>query len=97
MGCHPRALKHLAAQIRRDPANTDQYLDQWFDVTTRATEWDADQWGLDPDRWMAKDRAQMERAIQRLAEQGWRLDPTDPHRLLPLHPARRATRPPSHL
>jgi hypothetical protein len=37
----------------------DFWLDQYADVLLRATEWDADQWGFDPDRWMDAERAQL--------------------------------------
>lgn len=97
MGCDPDALARIAANIRADRRNADTWLDAWLDLTTRATEWDAVQWKFDPSRWMRTERAQMEKRIQALAEQGWKLDPTDPHLLVPLHPARRAARPPSHL
>jgi hypothetical protein len=63
MPCHPKALARLAANIARDRANADYWLDQWIDATTRATEWDADQWGFNPDRWMAEERAEMDRRV----------------------------------
>lgn len=59
MGCHPDALARYARNIREHPASADYWLDQWLDVTTRATEWDAVQWGFDPTRWMAEERALM--------------------------------------
>ncbi|MDX3165848.1 hypothetical protein PV516_18860 [Streptomyces scabiei] len=53
MPAHPAAFAHLAAQLRRadDPVWRDQLLDIWLDIRDRATEWDARQWGFDPDRW----------------------------------------------
>ncbi|WP_258563016.1 hypothetical protein [Streptomyces phytophilus] len=50
----------LAAATTR--SRQDELLDYWLDLRDRATEWDADQWGLDPDRWCAKERAEMARA-----------------------------------
>ncbi len=41
----------------------DALLDIWIDSTTRATEWDADQWGFDPDTWCLNDRTKMEARI----------------------------------
>jgi len=32
-----------------DSASRDAILDQWLDVSTLATDYDADQWGLNPD------------------------------------------------
>lgn len=58
MGCHPRALARLARNIREHPESVDYWLDQWWDMTQRATEWDADAWGFDP-QWMAEERARM--------------------------------------
>lgn len=61
MGCHQKALDRYADSIRRDPANADHFLDQMIDATTLATNWDAGQWGFDPDRWMAVERCEMDR------------------------------------
>ena len=60
MPCDPSALARIARNIREHPASADHWLDQWLDVTTRATDWDAAQWGF-PARWMAAERAEMER------------------------------------
>lgn len=68
MGCDPKALEHLKFRITNDPANVDTYLDIWWDYTERATEWDADQWGFDPTRWMEKERAEMESRVKGCAE-----------------------------
>lgn len=64
MGCHQKAIARHVARIKADPANTDFWLDQLYDSLTRATEWDADRWGLSPDLWMTKERAEMERRIK---------------------------------
>lgn len=37
----------------------DRLLDIWVDYRDRATEWDADKWGFNPDRWMKREREQM--------------------------------------
>ena len=42
-----------------DPAALDRALDLYADSLYRATEWDADQWGFDPDRWMAAERSEL--------------------------------------
>jgi hypothetical protein len=60
MPCHPKALERYARMIRTNPTNADFWLDEWIDATTRATEWDADQWGFDPDRWMLAERLEMD-------------------------------------
>lgn len=67
MPAHPRYFQHLADRIAAtaDPAGRDELLDEWLDVRDRVTEWDADQWGLSPDLWCAKERAEMERAAAR--------------------------------
>lgn len=33
------------------PEEYDELLDMWWDARTRASEWDADQWGLQPEMW----------------------------------------------
>lgn len=38
-------------------------LDQWFDAATRATDYDAIQWGFDPRTWGGSDRKKMESNI----------------------------------
>jgi hypothetical protein len=64
VGCHPNTLARMMRNRREHPASADYWLDRIIDVTTRATEWDADQWGFDPTRWMAAERAEMERRIR---------------------------------
>lgn len=60
MGCHPDALIRLVKCIQASSrVAADHYLDQWIDYTTRATEWDADQWGF-PVNWMEKERLIMD-------------------------------------
>lgn len=64
MGCHPRALVRVDQAIReaiarRDPNAVDELLDRRYDAEYRATEWDADQWGFDPDRWCETERVQL--------------------------------------
>lgn len=50
----------------------DQLLDQYLQYENQATEWDAAQWGLDPDGWMRHER----QAMVQLA--GGQLYPTEP-------------------
>jgi hypothetical protein len=61
MPAHPKAFARMANELRaaRSRDHQDQILDRWNDAALLATEWDADQWGFDPDRWMAKERAQL--------------------------------------
>lgn len=71
MGCSDQARDRITDHIRRLVADgapiaaIDDRLDYLFDITHRATEWDADQWGLNPDRWMARERHLMESRILR--------------------------------
>lgn len=53
MPAHPAAYARLANRLREttEPATRDQLLDQWLDYRDHATDWDADQWGLNPDQW----------------------------------------------
>lgn len=51
---HEREL--LAA---RTPKERDAVLDRYCDSLLRATEWDAQQWGFDPDRWFERERVQL--------------------------------------
>lgn len=68
MPCHPKALARLADRMAAAPReHVDHYLDQWLDYTQRATEWDADLWGFDPTRWMAAERAEMDRRAETAA------------------------------
>ncbi len=48
MSAAPEAFAQLAEQLRQetDRATQDRYLDLWIDYRDRATEWDAEQWGL---------------------------------------------------
>ena len=66
MGASHKAIARIDAAIRkcielgrRDVI--DGYLDIRYDFTERATEWDADFWGFDPTRWMAKERMELAR------------------------------------
>lgn len=61
MGCHQKALDRLYGVLANAKTRNeqDQVLDRILDATTMATEWDADQWGFDPTRWMAEERAKM--------------------------------------
>jgi len=69
MGCHPDTVARLADQLKRlidlaaTPAQLDDQLDQLVEVLCRATEWDADQWGLDPDKFCTRERRIMEARI----------------------------------
>lgn len=62
VGCHARALARMMRNRAEHPG--DFWTDKIIDATTRATEWDADQWGLDPTRWMATERAQMDQVAR---------------------------------
>lgn len=63
MGASPEVFAALAERLTqsRDRQLLDELLDQWFDYACRVTDWDAEQWGLDPDRWMRAERAEMYR------------------------------------
>lgn len=77
MPADPRAYKYPTDQIRRmwyrlQRACTareayvlrqaiDEQLDYWHDITHLATEWDADKWGFDVDRWLRTERGIMAR------------------------------------
>jgi len=57
---HDRASQRYRDRISKAaPEDVDYWLDQYADVLLRATEWDASQWGFDPDRWMEADRAEL--------------------------------------
>ena len=51
--------KETAGDRRSMLRHVDMLLDQYLDWSTRATMWDADQWGLDPDHWLKKERQQL--------------------------------------
>lgn len=55
---HPKALARMAGALKSTTcrARQDEILDELGDATLRATEWDADQWGFDADRWMLLER-----------------------------------------
>lgn len=67
MSCHQRALDRMDERLRiatTDPTSAwagsvDKLLDQRWDVMHRATEWDAEKWGFDPDRWCEAERVQL--------------------------------------
>lgn len=75
MPAHPKAYERLTRTLRtlsfkrkhvrtqRDyrtiMATIDQYLDEWYDISHRATEWDAYHWGFDGDTWMVEERKRM--------------------------------------
>lgn len=42
----------------------DALLDEWYDITYRATDWDAIAWGFEPRKWMSEERRKMEQRIQ---------------------------------
>jgi alpha-L-fucosidase len=50
---------HIRQMKAADRALMDYRLDQFGDALFRATEWDAQQWGFDPERWQADERAQL--------------------------------------
>lgn len=73
MGAHPDAYKRLRKLLLRtcsmrrhtNPAHRatlskviDKLLDEWYDYSHRATEWDAQHWGFD-DEWMVQERRNM--------------------------------------
>ncbi len=61
---HEKAKRRHEAQIRDAvpyPRQLDILLDQYADELLRATEWDADQWGFDSDRWMEAERVALAR------------------------------------
>lgn len=53
MPAHPNAYAHLAERLRRtkETSARDELLDTWLDYRNHATDWDADQWDLNPDQW----------------------------------------------
>jgi hypothetical protein len=63
MPAHEKAIKRLQRRVAaaKNREEQDAALDQILDVTQRATEWDADQWGFDPDRWMEAERVEINR------------------------------------
>lgn len=63
MGASQEATTRMAELIRiaRNREERDRRLEQLYDITARATEWDADQWGFGPDVWMARERQEMNR------------------------------------
>ncbi len=65
MPAAPKFYDHLISLLRAASLREqqDSLLDIWIDASTRATEWDADQWGFAPDKWCAQDRRTMEERI----------------------------------
>lgn len=63
MSAHPLAFQRIAKDLTAttNPDRRNELLDEWLDARDRATEWDADQWGFDPDGWCLKERTEMER------------------------------------
>ncbi len=66
-----KAFERLTQRLidAADADQIDMLLDHWFDIRNRATEWDAMQWGFNPDRWMSKSRERMEERIMADARQ----------------------------
>lgn len=65
---HERIRQFADCRNHPDPSESarahqhlDWWLDQYADSLLRATEWDADQWGFDPDRWMEAERVELAR------------------------------------
>lgn len=58
-------VAHCAGRPGADRAyflkQADMVLDEFLSYDLLATEWDADQWGLNPDDWMTEERAEMRR------------------------------------
>jgi hypothetical protein len=63
MSMHEKAKARMVGQLltATSPGQVDAVLDQLYDGTVRATEWDADMWGFDPDRWMEAERVELAR------------------------------------
>ncbi|MGI5418644.1 hypothetical protein [Actinomadura luteofluorescens] len=61
MPAHAKAIERLQRAIGQASTRTaqDAVLDEILDVQQSATEWDADRWGFNPDRWMAAERAEL--------------------------------------
>ena len=61
---HETAREYLLSRIRvaTSPGFRDQLLEQLYDADNRATDWDARQWGFQPDKWMAAERLAMRNA-----------------------------------
>jgi hypothetical protein len=51
MPAHPKTFERIERrlQMTTDPVLRDALLDEMLDVRELATNWDADQWGLNPD------------------------------------------------
>lgn len=60
MGAHPDTFERLTRQLvaATDPQVIDELLDLWVDVSSRATEWDAQQWGF-KDSWLKVERDEL--------------------------------------
>jgi hypothetical protein len=58
---HEKTREYLIGRLRvaERPGWRDHLLDQLYDSTYRATEWDAEQWGFDAAGWMKDERAAM--------------------------------------
>lgn len=67
MAASERAFEHLRTRLRgaSDRPMQDEILDLWLDFRDLATEWDAQQWGFNPDTWMLKERNEMYMAYLR--------------------------------
>lgn len=66
MGASRKAIERVDEAIRKcielgRREVIDGYLDIRYDITERATEWDAEKWGFHPSKWMEKERAEMSR------------------------------------
>lgn len=70
MSAHPEAYKRLAKKIsenRNNPLVVDQCLELWLDYLFLATEWDAEQWGFKPDKWLVTERGLMDKRAEKAA------------------------------
>jgi hypothetical protein len=55
---HEKPRLRIETRIREaEPDAVDAWLDLYYDSAHRATEWDADRWGFNADRWMQAERA----------------------------------------
>ncbi|AZM53317.1 hypothetical protein DMA15_12570 [Streptomyces sp. WAC 01529] len=63
MPASPKAFAALAERLvaASTVEGRDALLDRWLDYRDRATEWDAAQWGFDPDQWCEHQRTELSR------------------------------------
>jgi len=61
MPAHQKAYRRIFDMVAQAKSSRDQdrWLDEALDLRQRATDWDADQWGFNPDLWMEAERAEL--------------------------------------